>query len=729
MKQFSRARVDVRRWPTEPAALGTSTAGPRCSAPARPAQAANQTGSTSKLAGNNYTAASSSINSSSSSSSASSGGDGGSGFAAGHWPPPLEQWLVAHGGVVNGVELRQVLYPSGASDRLLVASRDHAAGDLLVSVPAALQLRYDNIEAAAAAAAAAGGGGLDAAGTDDLVAGAGGASLGIPPAEAAALLRLFDEMPRGSDTGAPAWQFKQALTFLYHLSRGAASPLQPYLAHLPGLAPGVPTPRVAMLMYDDAVDELQYGALVQDIHNQKYWLRHVGCQLMPRLTGGEAEAEAEAEAQGVAVGQAQGGAKAGPGAAAVASSASPFGGLVVDEELFGWAAAVAMSRCFGLSRGPRPTHTCVPLVDMANHVAPREASNAEIRSGSDGHVAMFAKKQIRAGEEISLTYGTHDNHNLLLSYGFTLQPNPYDGFYFDLNMETIESLVEGQGGDPGTGGLAAWQRELIAQKLGLAVGGEGGGGADSIRVYLSGVTAEAQPTAAAAAQASAGSASAVTDAPAAGSSTSGPVAAGPVRQPVDPRLLAALRIGTLQDRAWEKMLAGRSVEQIGAWGSLLARQQEITIMQLLTALASALYSSFPTTIQQDRQLLSSASLDVAAAAAAVTLTTKSTTPELQEAAGAAAPPSSVAAATSGSGARREWPMHPSRPGAISSAAAAGKEQAGSASLDPAAAAAAAHARDAAEAVRFRLGLKTTLERNLQAVVARAKELDSLKQVR
>lgn len=52
--------------------------------------------------------------------------------------------------------------------------------------------------------------------------------------------------------------------------------------------------------------------------------------------------------------------------------------------------------------------------------------------------ALPLNRQIRAGDEISLTYGTHDNHNLLLSYGFTLQPNPYDGFYFDLNMETIE---------------------------------------------------------------------------------------------------------------------------------------------------------------------------------------------------------------------------------------------------------------------------------------------------
>ncbi|KAG2448261.1 hypothetical protein HYH02_006845 [Chlamydomonas schloesseri] len=647
------------------------------------------------------------------SSARSSGGGAG---ADGSWPAPLDQWLVAHGGVVNGVQLRQVLYPSGATDRLLVATRDLAPGDLLISVPSPLQLRYDNIEAAAEAAAD--GGGIEGPCPEQGPAAGEAAALSIPPAEAAALVKLYEQMPRGSDTGAPAWQFKQALTILYHLSRGAASPLQPYLAQLPGLAPGVPTPRVAMLMYDDAVDELQYGALVQDIRNQKYWLRHVGCQLMPRLTGGGQQAEGEPQ----------------PG-----TCTNPFGGLEVDEELFGWAAAVAMSRCFGLSRGPRPTHTCVPLVDMANHVAPREAANAEIRSGSDGEVAMYAKKQIRAGEEVSLTYGTHDNHNLLLSYGFTLQPNPYDGFFFDLNMETIESLVEGQGGDPTTGGLADWQRELISQKLGLALGGEGGadGGAESIRVYLSGVVAEAPPAIAvpAGAEVAAGSSAAVpvartaAEAPATSTPTSAAaVAAGPVRQPVDPRLLAALRIGTLQDRAWEKLLAGRSVDQIGAWGSLLARQQEITIMQLLAALASALYSSFPTTIQQDRQLLSSASLDVAAAAAAVTLTTKSASPgPPSPSTSAGAPPSSSSSSSGGSGssAAREWPMHPSRPGQLCSAA-VGKAATG---FDPAAAAAAAHARDAAEAVRFRLGLKTTLERSLQAVVARAKELDALKQIR
>lgn len=59
-------------------------------------------------------------------------------------------------------------------------------------------------------------------------------------------------------------------------------------------------------------------------------------------------------------------------------------------------------------------------------------------------------------------------------------------------------------------------------------------------------------------------------------------------------------------------------------------------------------------------------------------------------------------------------MHPSQPGSVTGAAAGrGPTVGSSSSLDPAAAAAAAHARDAAEAVRFRLGLKTTLERSLQ----------------
>lgn len=64
-------------------------------------------------------------------------------------------------------------------------------------------------------------------------------------------------------------------------------------------------------------------------------------------------------------------------------------------------------------RGPRPTHTCVPLVDMANHVAPREASNAEIRGGRDGQVAMYAKKQVRGRVYVCVRMCVHLGHYVL----------------------------------------------------------------------------------------------------------------------------------------------------------------------------------------------------------------------------------------------------------------------------------------------------------------------------
>ncbi|EFJ45529.1 hypothetical protein VOLCADRAFT_105987 [Volvox carteri f. nagariensis] len=500
--------------------------------------------------------------------------------------PRLEEWLRNHGGTVNGVELRSVMFPSGAVDRQLRASEDHPAGTLLIAVPRMLQIRYDNIEeAAATAAAAVNPDAVNVAAAAVAEAGAAGAaqdsasSLVIPAADAAALVALYGMMPRGSDTGAAAWQFKQALTLLYHLSRGSASPLLPYLAYLPGLARGVPTPRVAMLMYDDAVDELQYGSIIQDVRNQKYWLRHVIREVFGRGDG---------------------------------------------------------------QTGGAAAH-------MANHVAPYSASNCEIRTTPAGEVTMYSKRpvsrrglgwggKIRAGEELTLTYGTHDNHNLLLSYGFTLQPNPHDAFYFDMDLDVLEK------------------------------------------------------TEVADAMAASGTRTTVRD----------------VRQPVDPKLLAALRIATLQDKTWYGILSPMMVDQIGGWGNLLARQQEITLMRLLAALVAALYSSgFPTTIQQDRQLLAAAALDTAAAAAAATLS------PLEADYPAAATTSSTTTATAdGEGGGRSSGGWVVRPRGVSGAAAAHLR-----------------ARDMAEAVRFRLGLKSCLEGCLQALVARAKELDELQKLR
>lgn len=103
----------------------------------------------------------------------------------------------------------------------------------------------------------------------------------------------------------------------------------------------------------------------------------------------------------------------------------------------GWAIAVGMSRCFALTK--RPGHTMVPLIDMANH---RFTSNAEIRGLEDGTVAMVANKRISAGQPIYLKYGSHDNRDLLLSYGFVVQDNPFNTFQFDFDVDVVLQCVE-----------------------------------------------------------------------------------------------------------------------------------------------------------------------------------------------------------------------------------------------------------------------------------------------
>jgi hypothetical protein len=45
--------------------------------------------------------------------------------------------------------------------------------------------------------------------------------------------------------------------------------------------------------------------------------------------------------------------------------------------------------------------------------------------------------QVSAGAPILLKYGSHDNANLLLSYGFVLPDNPADSFAWPLDMELL----------------------------------------------------------------------------------------------------------------------------------------------------------------------------------------------------------------------------------------------------------------------------------------------------
>lgn len=72
---------------------------------------------------------------------------------------------------------------------------------------------------------------------------------------------------------------------LYHRCLGAASPLAPYLATLPGVARGIPTPQVAMLWPPAELQQLQHVPLQEDAGGQAYWWQAYSRDVLAQLPG------------------------------------------------------------------------------------------------------------------------------------------------------------------------------------------------------------------------------------------------------------------------------------------------------------------------------------------------------------------------------------------------------------------------------------------------------------
>jgi len=90
---------------------------------------------------------------------------------------------------------------------------------------------------------------------------------------------------------------------------------------------------------------------------------------------------------------------------------------------YAWGRAVAGSRSFAITAADGSARALVPVADMFNH-GPEAAA-----WGFDDDAQRFevwAERPLRAGEEICISYGGHDNAVLLASYGFTLADNPED---------------------------------------------------------------------------------------------------------------------------------------------------------------------------------------------------------------------------------------------------------------------------------------------------------------
>ncbi|EIE20058.1 hypothetical protein COCSUDRAFT_57780 [Coccomyxa subellipsoidea C-169] len=108
-----------------------------------------------------------------------------------------------------------------------------------------------------------------------------------------------------------------------------------------------------------------------------------------------------------------------------------------------WAMSVLHSRCFLV--GSPPVHTSVPGVDMANHsfepsAAVRLVHSPEAVQGRDAveevcvppppepsRFELFAGEDgIRAGDEVTISYGPWPNDVFYLFFGFVPRDNPFD---------------------------------------------------------------------------------------------------------------------------------------------------------------------------------------------------------------------------------------------------------------------------------------------------------------
>ncbi len=207
-------------------------------------------------------------------------------------------------------------------------------------------------------------------------------------------------MPQGHARPTPCcWPWPPVLQVLEYWSQGAAGGHHQYIQALPGIAPGVPQPGLAMFFTDEELQATQKQALATDAVSQRYWWRNFCETTLSSLPGTDAD---------------------------------PFHGQMIDEQRLGWALAVATSRSFGIKQ--IGGHTMVPLVDMADHSF---ESNAEVRANDDSSISMIANKPVQAGQAVLLKYGSHDNHNLLLSYGFLLPGNPYEKFSMDFDVSFV----------------------------------------------------------------------------------------------------------------------------------------------------------------------------------------------------------------------------------------------------------------------------------------------------
>ncbi|KAI6243565.1 SET domain-containing protein [Aphelenchoides fujianensis] len=136
----------------------------------------------------------------------------------------------------------------------------------------------------------------------------------------------------------------------------------------------------------------------------------------------------------------------------------------VDVRRLNWAWHVVNTRCIFVDNAPHPlvaageagdSLAVIPLVDMLNH-APHAACVARFCRLTQRYVVAAERRCVRAGEELLVCYGPHDNARLWLEYGFRLPDNAHNRV--DLPTELVLALAEEVGAE-----VTAERRRVIEE--------------------------------------------------------------------------------------------------------------------------------------------------------------------------------------------------------------------------------------------------------------------------
>jgi hypothetical protein len=286
------------------------------------------------------------------------------------------------------------------------------------------------------------------------------------------LAALIEQVPED------LWSARLGLALLRERALGPRSLFVPYVNLLPAVHRGLPA-----FFRPEAVAAMQYPPAVEQVKRRGRFLVSFAAGPLLAATSGGREA-GDAGARDRHASERDGGATSRSDAAS-SNDELPFSGLDVSADALGWATACASSRAFRVA-GPDHPPAMLPLIDVANHsFEPTATVRPAFGDGvARGAVELAARRDVAAGEPVTLDYGALTNDHFLLDYGFVPTTesgggNPHDvaALRWDLGLldaaREVAGLAAAPFGAPPSSSIgsektpfAPWQANAL-RRLGL----------------------------------------------------------------------------------------------------------------------------------------------------------------------------------------------------------------------------------------------------------------------